>query len=63
VIAAYVGHEVGGLKLTEAAEHLRRGLATLSIGVKRLEGEMKRDAGLRRRVIKLCRALREQKRK
>ncbi len=58
-----MGHEVGGLKLTEAAEHLRRDLATLSIGVKRLEGEMERHAGLRRRVMELCRALREQRRK
>ena len=36
--AAYVGREVGGISLTEAARYLGRDSSTMSLAVKRLEG-------------------------
>ena len=36
--AAYVGREVGGISLTEAAEYLGRDLSTMSLALKRLGG-------------------------
>jgi len=58
-VVAYVGREIGGITLTEAARYLRRDLVTLSLAVKRVEEKMKKDKNLQRRVEDLCRKLRE----
>ena len=39
--AAYVGHEVGGISLTEAAKYLGRDLSTMSLALKRGGGACK----------------------
>lgn len=57
-IAAYVGREVGGITLTETAKYLGRDLATLSLGVRRLEEGLDKDARLRQRIRHLCKELR-----
>lgn len=57
-IAAYVGREVGGITLTETARYLRRDLATLSLGVRKLEEGLEKDARLRQRIRHLCKELR-----
>ncbi|MBI2997168.1 MAG: transposase [Deltaproteobacteria bacterium] len=48
--AAYVGREVGGIRLTEAARYLRRDLSTVSLAVKRLEEHIQNDSQVRRRL-------------
>lgn len=53
-IVSYVGREIGGLKLTQAAKVFARDVSALSLGVKKLEARMLRDEPLRRRVQKLC---------
>jgi len=56
--AAYVGREVGGLKLTAMANYLRRDLATLSLGIKKLEQRMKGELELREQIKRLCEKVR-----
>ncbi len=62
-MAAYVGREVGGLRLTEMAGYLRRDLATLSLGIKRLEERLKEELELRQQVKRLCEKLRTGRKK
>ena len=52
--AGYVGREVGGLRLVEMVGYLRRDLATLSIGIRKLEERMKREVEIKRQVERLC---------
>lgn len=56
-IVCYVGREIGGLKLTQAAKVFARDISALSMVVKKLEGRMLKDEPLRRRVQKLCTSL------
>jgi hypothetical protein len=56
-IVCYVGREIGGLKLTQAAKVFTRDISALSMVVKKLEGRMLKDESLRRRVQKLCASL------
>ena len=62
-VAAYVGREIGGMTLTKAAGYLRRDLATLSIGVRKLEQKMKEDPKLRQRVEGLIERLKQGRKK
>ena len=63
-IVCYVGREIGGLKLAQAAKVFARDISALSMGVKRLEAKMLKEEPLRRRVQKLCASVaREGKRK
>jgi REP element-mobilizing transposase RayT len=62
-LAAYVGREIGGMTLTKAAGYLRRDLATLSIGVRKLEQKMKEDPKLRQRVEGLIERLKQGRKK
>jgi chromosomal replication initiation ATPase DnaA len=55
-IAAYVGREVGGIKLSEMAGYFKRDLSTLSI--KKLEERMKEESGLKQQINQLCETLR-----
>lgn len=59
-IAAYVGREVGELSLTETAKYLKRDLATLSLGIRRLEEKIRKDTVLREQVDNFCGMLREE---
>jgi hypothetical protein len=56
-IVCYVGREIGGLKLAQAAKVFARDISALSIGVKRLEERMLKDESLRWQVQKLCASL------
>lgn len=56
-IVCYVGREIGGLKLTQAAKVFARDISALSMVVKKLEKRMLKDKALRRRVQKLCASL------
>ncbi|MGH7771356.1 MAG: REP-associated tyrosine transposase [Candidatus Binatia bacterium] len=56
-IVCYVGREIGGLKLTQAARVFARDISALSMVVKKLEARMLKDEALRRRVQKLCASL------
>lgn len=60
--AAYVGREVGGISLTEAAKYLGRDLSTMSLALKRLEEELGRDQQHRKRLESICARLREGRR-
>ncbi|MFQ5681904.1 MAG: hypothetical protein ACE5HC_01405 [Candidatus Binatia bacterium] len=63
-IVGYVGREIGGLKLAQAAKIFARDISALSIGVKSLEGKMLKDRRFRERVQRLCASLvRERTRK
>lgn len=57
-IAAYVGREVGGIKLAEMAGHFKRDLSTLSSRIKKLEERMKEESGLEQQINQLCETLR-----
>ena len=61
--AAYVGREVGGISLTEAAKYLRRDLSTISLALKRLEDELSTNSGRRSRMERLCTRLRQGRRR
>lgn len=61
--AAYVGREVGGISLTEAAKYLRRDVSTISLAVKRLEEELGTDRRQRDRVESVCARLRQGRRR
>jgi chromosomal replication initiation ATPase DnaA len=61
--AAYVGREVGGISLTEAAKYLRRDLSTLSLALKRLEEGLSRDSGREMQMERLCTRLRQGRRR
>ena len=56
--AAYVGREVGGISLTEAAKYLGRDLSTMSLALKRLEEDLRSDRHQRNRLESLCARLR-----
>jgi len=56
-IVCYVGRQIGGLKLTQAAKVFARDISALSLVVKRLEAKMLKDEPLRQRVQKLCASL------
>ena len=63
-IACYVGREIGGLRLSEAARVFGRDVSALSVRLKGLEQKMAVDAALRQRVQQLCLSLgREERRK
>jgi len=53
-IAAYIGREIGGLRLEEMVGYLRRDISTLSIGIKKLEERMNEDVDVKRQVERLC---------
>lgn len=61
--AAYVGREVGGITLTEAAKYLGRDLSTMSLALKRLEDELRTDSHQRKRLEHLCARLRQGRRR
>ena len=61
--AAYVGHEVGGISLTEAAKYLGRDLSTMSLALKRLGEELARDSRRRMQMERLCTRLRQGRRR
>lgn len=56
-IVCYVGREIGGLKLAQAAKVFARDISALSLGVTRLQERMLKDEPLRRQVQKLCTSL------
>jgi len=62
-MAAYIGREVGGLKLTEMVGYLKRDLATLSLGIRKLEQRMKEDIQLSQQVKQLYEAVRKGKKR
>ena len=57
-IAAYVGREVGGIKLSEIAGYFKRDLSTLSFRIKKLEERMTEEPGLKQQINQLCESLR-----
>ena len=61
--AGYVGREVGGISLTEAAKYLGRDLSTMSLALKRLEGELAADRVRRMQMERLCTGLRQGRRR
>jgi REP element-mobilizing transposase RayT len=61
--AAFVGREVGGFTLTEAAKYLRRDLSTISLAVKRLEEQLGSDRHQRVRIESVCARLRQGRRR
>mgnify|MGYP001159348012 CR=1 FL=1 len=61
--AAFVGREVGGIGLTQAAKYLRRDPSTLSLALKRLEDGIATDSDQRKRVERLCARLRQGRRR
>jgi hypothetical protein len=61
--AAYVGREVGGISLTEAARYLGRDLSTMSLALKRLEEELRSDRDQRKRLEIVCARLRRGRRR
>ncbi len=62
-MAAYIGREVGGLKLTEMVGYLKRDLATLSLGIRKLEQRMKEDIQFSQQVKQLYEAVRKGKKR
>ena len=61
--AAYVGREVGGIGLTEAAKYLGHDLTAMSLAVKRLEEELQRDIKQRNQLEAFCARLRQGRRR
>ena len=61
--AAYIGREVGGISLTEAAKYLRRDLSTLSLALTRLEERLGADSDRRMQMERLCTRLRRKRRR
>ena len=61
--AAYVGREVGGIGLTEAAKYMGRDQSTMSLAVKRLEEGLERDIERRTQLEDFCTRLRQGKRR
>lgn len=61
--AAYVGREVGGISLTEAAKYLGRDLSTMSLALKRLEEGLRSDRHERDRLESVCARLRQGRRR
>lgn len=61
--AAYVGREVGGIGLTEAAKYLGRDQSTLSLAVKRLEEGLERNPDRRKQLEDICARLRHGRRR
>ena len=62
-IAAYVGREVGGIKLSEMAGYFKRDLSTLSFRIKKLKERMKEESGFKRQINQLCETEKGQKAK
>jgi putative transposase len=60
--AAYVGREVGGIGLTEAAKYLGRDLSTMSLAMKRLEDGLHTDVKRRNQLMAICARLRRGRR-
>lgn len=61
--AVFVGREVSGIGLTQAAKYLRRDPSTLSLALKRLEDRLATDSDQRKRVQHLCARLRQGRRR
>jgi putative transposase len=61
--AAYVGREVGGIGITEAAKYMGRDQSTMSLAVKRLEEGLERDPKRRKQLVNLCARLRRGKKR
>ncbi len=61
--AAYVGRELGGISLTQAAQYLGRDLSTMSLALTRLENELGSDGEKRKRLDSLCVRLRQGRRR
>ena len=61
--AAYVGREVGGIGLTEAAKYMGRDQSTMSLAVKRLEEGLEKDIKRRKQLEAFCTRLRQGKRR
>lgn len=61
--AAYVGREVGGISLTEAAKYLGRDLSTMSLALRRLEEEIATDGARQMQMERLCTRLRQGRRR
>ena len=57
-IAAYVGREVGGIKLSEMAGYFKRDLSMLSFLIKEAEERMKEESELNQQINQLCETLR-----
>jgi REP-associated tyrosine transposase len=62
-LAAYVGREVGGIKLSEMAGYFRRDLSTLSFRIKKLEQRMTEEPRLRQQINQLCETLRKDRKR
>lgn len=58
-LAAYIGREIGGLRLKEIGRYLGRDVATLSLSLRRLEERMREQGDLKRKVEQLCTELRK----
>ena len=58
-IAAHVGREVGGIKLSEMAGYFKRDLSTLSFRIKKLEERMREEPGFKQQINQLCESLRK----
>lgn len=61
--AAYVGREVGGIGLTEAAKYLGRDLSTMSLALTRLEEGLHTDIKRRNQLEAICTRLRQGRRR
>jgi putative transposase len=61
--AAYLGREVGGIGITEAAKYLGRDQSTMSLAVKRLEEALEGDTKRRKQLENLCARLRRGKKR
>jgi len=61
--AVYIGREVGGISLTEAAKYLGRDPSTMSLALKRLEDELRTDSHQRNRLQRVCAHLRQGRRR
>ena len=62
-IVAYVGREVGGIKLSEMAGYFKRDLSTLSFRIKKLEERMKEESGFMQQINQLCETLRRDRKR
>jgi putative transposase len=57
-IAAYVGRDVGGIRVSEMAGYFKRDLSTLSFRIKKLEEQMREEPRLKQQINQLCETLR-----
>jgi putative transposase len=58
-IAAYVGRDVGGIKLSDMAGYFKRDSSTLSFRIKKLEERMREEPRLNEQINQMCETLRK----